>query len=340
MSDADGGKRVALVTGSSRGIGRALVEHLLASNFDVHGVSRSENHDLTSESYTHHVCDLQDAESIQKVFSTLRKNGVQLDTVVNNAGVLTSQYAMILSPEAAKDMVLTNLWAPFVVSREAARLMRKTGWGRIVHIGSMAPTLEAEGDSVYAACKAGLQMLSNVMAREFSSLNITSNGGGIGGSTVSGGSGAGGQGGNGTTLSGGNGGSTPGFGPAGGGNGTPITDIILSPSNNVTYSISNGGGGVGGEGNGVTSPGGGGNGGNGGSGGSSGTPSGAIYAGGSGGGGGNGGQNGNQSGAGNGGNGGYITTGINQSYGNGGGGAGFNIGGSGSNGVIIIWFSN
>ena len=175
MSNADGGKRVALVTGSSRGIGRALVEHLLASNFDVHGVSRSENRDLTSESYTHHVCDLQDAESIQKVFSTLRKNGVQLDTVVNNAGVLTSQYAMILSPEAAKDMVLTNLWAPFVVSREAARLMRKTGWGRIVHIGSMAPTLEAEGDSVYAACKAGLQMLSNVMAREFSSLNITSN---------------------------------------------------------------------------------------------------------------------------------------------------------------------
>ena len=175
MSDAIGGTRVALVTGSSRGIGRALAKHLLANNFEVHGVSRSENHDLTSELYVHHVCDLRDAESIQNVFSTLRKSGVRLDTVVNNAGVLMSQYAMILSPEAAKEMVLTNLWAPFVVSREAARLMRKTGWGRIVHIGSMAPTLEVEGDSVYAACKAGLQMLSNVMAREFSSLNITSN---------------------------------------------------------------------------------------------------------------------------------------------------------------------
>lgn len=167
--------RVALVTGSSRGIGRILVEHLLEKNFIVHGVSRGAQNSVEHELYHHHVCDLQDAESIQDIFRTLRRNGVQLDTVINNAGVLTSQYAMILSPQAAKDMVLTNLWAPFLVSREAARLMRKTGWGRIVHIGSMAPTLEAEGDSVYAACKAGLQMLSNVMAREFSSLNITSN---------------------------------------------------------------------------------------------------------------------------------------------------------------------
>ena len=167
-------ERRVLVTGSSRGIGRVITEHLLENGFNVLGVSRSAS-DLIHRSYTHYEVDLLDQKNVSHFFSSLRKNGIQIDTLINNAGVLTSQYVLILDPDLAKDMVLTNLWVPFVVSREAARSMRKTNWGRIVHIGSMAPTLEVQGDAVYAACKKGLEVFSNILARELAQFNITSN---------------------------------------------------------------------------------------------------------------------------------------------------------------------
>jgi 3-oxoacyl-[acyl-carrier protein] reductase len=89
--------------------------------------------------------------------------------------VLTSQYAMIMPASAAQAMVNVNIMATFLVSREAAKMMRKAKWGRIVNVSSMAVCLEPEGDSVYAACKAAVTTLSNVMAKEFASLNITCN---------------------------------------------------------------------------------------------------------------------------------------------------------------------
>lgn len=166
--------RTALVTGASRGLGRAITNGLLDKGFNVVGVSRSET-DLEHHQYRHLPADILDPVKVSGIFKTLRKDGVVVDTLVNNAAVLTSQYALILDPQKARDMVLTNLWAPFVLSREAARVMRKIGWGRIVHIGSIAPTLEVPGDSVYAACKQGLVTLSNVLAREFATFGITSN---------------------------------------------------------------------------------------------------------------------------------------------------------------------
>src|ERR1035438_4906736 len=75
--------------------------------------------------------------------------------------------AFLVSP--AQAMVNLNLLAPFLISREAAKLMRKSKSGRIINVSSMAVSLEPEGDSVYAACKAALTTLSNIMAKEFAS---------------------------------------------------------------------------------------------------------------------------------------------------------------------------
>ena len=75
----------------------------------------------------------------------------------------------------AMDMVNINLLGVFFVSREAAKLMRNPDAGRIINIGSMASSLEPIGDSIYAACKAGISTLANVMAKEFSSMNVTCN---------------------------------------------------------------------------------------------------------------------------------------------------------------------
>ena len=165
---------MVLVTGSTRGVGRLIAEHFLHEGATVIGVARS-GATFEHEKYSHYELDISDASAVQGLFSRLRKEGAGPDIVVNNAAVLTSQYALIMPPAAAQDMVNVNLFAPFMISREAAKLMRKRKWGRIINIGSMAASLEPEGDSVYAACKAGLITMSNVLAKEFAAMNVTCN---------------------------------------------------------------------------------------------------------------------------------------------------------------------
>jgi 3-oxoacyl-[acyl-carrier protein] reductase len=119
--------------------------------------------------------DVGAADSVTRGFELVRKQFSQVDIVINNAAVLTSQYSMIIPASAAKCMLDTNLFGTFLVSREAAKLMRRSKWGRIINIGSMAVSLEPIGDSVYAATKAAISTLANVMAKEFAPLNVTCN---------------------------------------------------------------------------------------------------------------------------------------------------------------------
>lgn len=166
--------RIALVTGSRRGVGRIIAEHFLREGATVVGLAKGDA-TIDHASYKHFQVDLADPNAITEVFAQLRKAVTQIDIVVNNAAVLTSQYSMIMPPGAAQAMVNVNLLAPFLVSREAAKFMRKSKWGRIINIGSMAASLEPVGDSMYAATKAGLSTIANVMAKEFGSMNVTCN---------------------------------------------------------------------------------------------------------------------------------------------------------------------
>ena len=167
------GKNV-IVTGSSRGVGGLLTRHFLDEGATVIGVARGPAN-CEHERYCHHPADIAHPAEVQKLFAALRTTVKTIDIVVNNAAVLTSQYAMIMPAGAAQAMVNLNLLAPFLVAREAAKLMRKAKAGRIINISSMAVSLEPEGDSVYAACKAGLTTLSNILAKEFASFNVTCN---------------------------------------------------------------------------------------------------------------------------------------------------------------------
>jgi len=166
--------KIILVTGASRGIGKDIAKHFLKNEAIVLGLSKgkqTENH----ENYFHFSVDLSDARRIADCFREISKSYKHIDVVINNAAVLTSQYAMIIPLEKVIEMVNVNLLSVFIVSREAAKLMRKRGYGRIINIGSMAASLEPIGDSIYAACKAGINTLANVMAKEFSSFGITCN---------------------------------------------------------------------------------------------------------------------------------------------------------------------
>jgi 3-oxoacyl-[acyl-carrier protein] reductase len=166
--------KLALVTGARRGLGRLLAEHVLRNGGRVAGFARGEA-TIDHPEYLHFQVDVGDAESVQAGFAELKKVTDSVQITINNAAVLTSQYSMIMAPAAAQAMVNTNLLGAFLVARESSKLMRRGKWGRIVSIGSMAASLEPIGDSMYAATKAGLATMTNVMAKELAPLNITCN---------------------------------------------------------------------------------------------------------------------------------------------------------------------
>jgi 3-oxoacyl-[acyl-carrier protein] reductase len=171
--------KIVLVTGARRGVGRLIVQHFLQHGATVIGLSRTLEDEPAPAGYHPMQADIGDAQAVTQAFGTIRKTFGRVDVLVNNAAVLTSQYALIMPPAAAQAMVQTNLMGAFLVAREAAKLMRAKQWGRIIHISSMAVSLEPVGDSMYAATKAAVTTLSNIMAKEFASVNITSNSLGI-----------------------------------------------------------------------------------------------------------------------------------------------------------------
>lgn len=166
--------QVVVVTGASRGLGRLLADYFLVHGAHVVGVSRGES-DLVHPGYDHHIADIADDAAVKKLFVAIARSHGRVDIVVNNAAVLTSIHAMLMPATRAEEMVRTNFLGGLYVAREAAKIMRKRSFGRIIGIGSMASTLEPVGDSVYAATKAASMTLTGVLAKEFAGYGITVN---------------------------------------------------------------------------------------------------------------------------------------------------------------------
>lgn len=165
---------IMLITGTSKGIGRFLAEHYAKSGWQVIGCSRSEC-DLAVANYRHHCLDVADEPAVKKLFAAVRSQAGGLDVLVNNAGIAAMNHALLTPIETVERVLRTNVTATFLFCREAARLMQRRGRGRIVNFTTVAVPLKLAGEAIYAASKAAVISLTEVLARELAPMKITVN---------------------------------------------------------------------------------------------------------------------------------------------------------------------
>lgn len=167
-------KPVTLITGTRKGIGKGLAHYFVEQGHAVIGCSR-ERLDWELKSYEHHLADVTDEPAVTKMMRAIRSQHGRLDHLINNAGATTMNVTLLTPMSTVKRVLATNVEGAFLLSREAAKLMMKRRWGRIVNMSSVVVPLKPEGEAIYTASKAALQSLTEVMARELAPLGITVN---------------------------------------------------------------------------------------------------------------------------------------------------------------------
>lgn len=166
--------RVILVTGASKGVGRALAANLTAAGHQVFGISRTDS-DLRAVNYHHISADISDESAVRDAFDTIRDRAGRLDILINNAGLKANGYALLTTAGQANDMLATNLFGTFMVTREAVKLMKRNGFGRVITFSSVAVPMGGMGCAIYSATKAGVMQFHHALAQEHAGEDITFN---------------------------------------------------------------------------------------------------------------------------------------------------------------------
>ena len=181
MSAVPAAPQVALVTGASRGIGRAIAALLAARGFRVVGTATTESGArAVGEALAPHggrglALDVNDGAALEAAIETIVKQDGGLHVLVNNAGITRDTLSMRMKDEDWDAVLDTNLKAVFRASRAAIRPMMKQRYGRIVSITSVVGASGNAGQANYAAAKAGVAGMTRSLARELGSRGITVN---------------------------------------------------------------------------------------------------------------------------------------------------------------------
>ncbi|MDW1885772.1 3-oxoacyl-ACP reductase FabG [Vibrio sp. Vb2131] len=172
--------KIALVTGASRGIGRAIAELLVERGATVIGTATSESGAAAISEYLGDngkglALNVTDVESIEATLKTINEEFGVIDILVNNAGITRDNLLMRMKDDEWNNIIDTNLTPIYRMSKAVLRGMMKKRAGRIINVGSVVGTMGNAGQTNYAAAKAGVIGFTKSMAREVASRGVTVN---------------------------------------------------------------------------------------------------------------------------------------------------------------------
>ncbi len=167
-------RNVFIVTGSRKGLGRALCEYYLEKGHIVAGCSRGEG-GIEHENYRHFCLDVSDEKAVVAMVRAVKKEFGRIDVLVNNAGIASMNHLLTTSKESVDSVFATNFTGSFLFLRECAKAMRKNKSAGIVNYSTVATALNLEGEAVYAASKAAIESLTKTAAKELAPYGIRVN---------------------------------------------------------------------------------------------------------------------------------------------------------------------
>jgi len=165
---------IILITGDTRGIGLMLVNHYSTKGYFVVGCGRSAPQQNISN-YEHFQVDISKENEVKKMFVGIRHKYGKIDVVINNAGLSSQNFALLMTAEHLRTVLETNVLGTMYVTQEAVKIMQRKKYGRIVNISSIHVKLATKGTSVYGASKKYIEHFSRVLSKEMGQNGITIN---------------------------------------------------------------------------------------------------------------------------------------------------------------------
>lgn len=160
-----------VVTGASKGLGRAICERLLSKNIAVLGLARN----VEDIPFSAMQCDVSSYENVKTIAQKLRKEKVQVDGLINAAGIASMNLAVTTPPSVSEKLIQTNLLGTIYCCQLFAPLMFRNKNGSIINFSTIAVALGLKGESIYAASKAGVEGFTRAFAREVADFNVNVN---------------------------------------------------------------------------------------------------------------------------------------------------------------------
>jgi 3-oxoacyl-[acyl-carrier protein] reductase len=160
-----------VVTGASKGLGRAICDRLISKGMPVFGLARN----VEGVPFPSMACDVSSYENVKAVSQRLKKDGVKVEGLINAAGIASMNLAVTTPPGVSQNIVHTNLLGTIYCCQLIAPLMLRNKAGSIINFSTIAVALGLKGESIYAASKAGVEGFTRAFAREMADFNVNVN---------------------------------------------------------------------------------------------------------------------------------------------------------------------
>jgi 3-oxoacyl-[acyl-carrier protein] reductase len=165
-------EKTLLITGVSKGIGKAISLEALSQGYNVVGLSRSASN-IQHEKFREFQVDITNYNELRKVFNKIDSEEISISVLINNAGIASMNHFLLMSAITAENIFKTNFFGVFNLCHFGIRNMMKNRNGKILNISTVAVSLGLEGEAVYAASKAAVETLTNILSKEVSTFGIS-----------------------------------------------------------------------------------------------------------------------------------------------------------------------